>query len=87
LEASNADDAITALKACEDIHLVFTDIDMPGSMDGLCLAAFVRDRWPTVEIIVTNGKHRPSALPKRAVFIPKPYPPPHVAETIRALAG
>lgn len=46
LEASSADQAIAILEGREDIHLLFTDIDMPGSMDGLKLAAFVRDRWP-----------------------------------------
>uniref|UniRef100_UPI003101520C response regulator n=1 Tax=Neorhizobium sp. EC2-8 TaxID=3129230 RepID=UPI003101520C len=45
-EASNADDAITILNANSGIRLMFTDIDMPGSMDGLKLAAAVRDRWP-----------------------------------------
>jgi DNA-binding NtrC family response regulator len=53
--------------------LVFTDIDMPGSMDGLKLAAAVRDRWPPVHIIITTGKTRPSEIPANALFIPKPY--------------
>jgi CheY-like chemotaxis protein len=51
-----ADDAIAILETRQDIHLVFTDIDMPGSMDGLKLAAAVRDRWPPVHIIITTGK-------------------------------
>jgi CheY-like chemotaxis protein len=53
--ANNADQAIAILEARQDIHLVFTDIDMPGSMDGLKLAAAVRDdRWPPVHIIITQ---------------------------------
>ncbi len=57
LEASNADEAIILLNAHPEVRLMFTDIDMPGSMDGLKLATAVRDRWPPVKIIVTSG-HR-----------------------------
>ncbi|WP_281280387.1 response regulator, partial [Pelagibacterium montanilacus] len=56
-EATNADAAVALLEAHADIGLIFTDIDMPGSMDGLKLAAAVRDRWPPVKIIVTSGRH------------------------------
>ena len=71
--AAHADEAIAILEARQDIHLVFTDIDMPGSMDGLKLAAAVRDRWPPVHIIITTGKTRPLEIPANALFIPKPY--------------
>ncbi|MEY2503649.1 MAG: hypothetical protein QOI07_3986 [Verrucomicrobiota bacterium] len=73
LVAANADAAIEILESRDDIHLVFTDIDMPGSMDGLKLAACVRDRWPPVHIIITTGKTRPEVIPANALFIPKPY--------------
>ncbi len=73
IEAGNADQAIAVLEARQDIHLVFTDIDMPGSMDGLKLAAAVRDRWPPIHIIITTGKTRPKEIPANALFIPKPY--------------
>jgi CheY-like chemotaxis protein len=73
LQVGNASEAIAALEARQDIHLVFTDIDMPGSMDGLKLAAAVRDRWPPVHIIITSGKARPMTIPANALFIPKPY--------------
>jgi CheY-like chemotaxis protein len=46
LEAGDTDEAIAILATRNDIHLVFTDVHMPGSMDGLKLAHFVRDRWP-----------------------------------------
>jgi DNA-binding LytR/AlgR family response regulator len=49
---------------------MFADIDMPGSMDGLKLAAAVRDRWPPVHII-TTGKARPMTIPANALFIPQ----------------
>jgi CheY-like chemotaxis protein len=43
------------LEARPNIHLVFTDIQMPGSMDGLKLAKVVKDRWPLIQIIATSG--------------------------------
>jgi two-component system, response regulator PdtaR len=75
IEASNADDAVAILEARNDIGVVFTDVRMPGSMDGLKLAHCVRDRWPPVKIIVTSGHHsvRPGDLPDGGLFIPKPY--------------
>jgi CheY-like chemotaxis protein len=81
--AANADHAISILENRFDIHLVFTDIDMPGSMDGLKLAAAVRDRWPPVHIIITTGKSRPLEIPANALFIPKPYVGKVVAEAMR----
>ena len=81
--ANNADDAIAVLEARADIHLVFTDIDMPGSMDGLKLAACVRDRWPPVHIIITTGKARPLDIPANALFIPKPYIGRTVVDAVR----
>jgi two-component system, response regulator PdtaR len=73
IEAANADEAIATLEGRSDIRIVFTDIDMPGSMDGLKLAAAIRDRWPPVHIIITTGKSRPTEIPANAMFIPKPY--------------
>ncbi|WP_426437262.1 response regulator transcription factor [Bradyrhizobium genosp. P] len=54
-DAKNADDAIAILEARDDVRVIFTDIQMPGSMDGLKLAAAVRDRWPSIAIIATSG--------------------------------
>jgi two-component sensor histidine kinase/CheY-like chemotaxis protein len=56
LEAVNADDALTILEARSDIELLFTDIQMPGSMDGLKLAYAVRERWPSIKIILVSGQ-------------------------------
>jgi CheY-like chemotaxis protein len=56
IEASNADEAIRILESRKDVRIVFTDIEMPGSMDGLKLAACIRDRWPPVELILTSGQ-------------------------------
>jgi CheY-like chemotaxis protein len=87
LEAGNADEAIQILEGRDDIGSVFTDIDMPGSMDGLRLARAVRDRWPPIEILVTSGKLIPpeSDLPTRGRFFPKPYDPAHIVGTLREM--
>ena len=87
ISAYNADDAIAILETRPDITVVFTDIDMPGSMDGLKMAALARDRWPPLTIIITSGKRLPSELPERAVFMPKPYLAQHVVETIESLSA
>jgi CheY-like chemotaxis protein len=55
VEAANADDAIEILESRRDITVVFTDIQMPGSMDGLKLAQAVRGRWPPIKIVATSG--------------------------------
>ena len=77
LEAANADQAIALLEGDLDISAVFSDVQMPGSMNGLALVAAIRDRWPPVALIVTSGQVRPpaSALPSGARFVPKPYAP------------
>lgn len=84
VEAANADEAIHLLERDSDIQLVFTDIDMPGSMNGLKLAAAVRDRWPPVRIIATSGHFKVQAgdLPSDARFIAKPYQPAQIVSMI-----
>lgn len=84
---SDADHAIRVLESRQDIQLVFTDISMPGSMDGLKLAAFVNDRWPPVHIIVATGRGRPPGLPPNALFIPKPYLGSNVVAAMRTFAN
>ncbi|MBR0970630.1 response regulator [Bradyrhizobium japonicum] len=74
ISVCNADRAIDVLRT-QAVDLILTDIDMPGSMDGLKLAAAVRDRWPPVKIVIMSGKRRPTdeELPTHARFIPKPF--------------
>lgn len=88
-EASNADEAIALLNASPDIKLMFTDIDMPGTMDGLKLAAAVRDRWPPVQIIVTSGHRQLSdeLLPVHGRFFSKPYDHARVINAIREMVA
>ncbi|MEP7457703.1 response regulator, partial [Phyllobacterium sp. SB3] len=72
MEAANAAEAIDQLAANPLISVMFTDVDMPGGVDGLKLAAAVRDRWPPIKIIVTSG-HRTvnvDALPTETRFLP-----------------
>jgi DNA-binding NtrC family response regulator len=73
--AHTADEAIQLLEKRSDITTLFTDIDMPGTLNGLKLAACVSRRWPPVKIIVTTGKARPdeTEMPKGSKFLPKPY--------------
>jgi CheY-like chemotaxis protein len=54
--AASADEAIAILEARSDIRLVFTDVEMPGTIDGLKLAHYIRDRWPPIHLIVASGK-------------------------------
>jgi CheY-like chemotaxis protein len=89
LEAANADEAIEILESRNDIRVVFTDIHMPGSMDGLKLANAVRDRWPPIEIVVTSGRERPTEedLPERGRFLPKPYSSASISAALRELTS
>jgi two-component system, response regulator PdtaR len=86
LAVSNADEAIQVLETRDDIPTIFTDIDLPGSMDGLQLAAAVRDRWPPLNIIVTTGMRavRRDDMPARSLFIAKPYRSAEVLEAVRS---
>jgi CheY-like chemotaxis protein len=85
LEASDADDAIRILETRRDITVIFTDIEMPGSMNGIKLAHAVRDRWPPIKIIATSGHYgfREGDLPTGGRFLPKPYTLPQIYEALR----
>lgn len=86
LAVANADEAIKVLETRNDIRTIFTDIDLPGSMDGLKLAAAVRDRWPPVHIIVTTGMRAPhrDEMPANSIFIAKPYRGAEVLVAVRS---
>ena len=74
VEAVDADEALAILQSRSDIALLFTDIQMPGSMDGLELAHAVRERWPLIKIIIVSGqlKLSSSQLPRDSRFFGKP---------------
>jgi len=89
LEASNGDEAILLLEARRDITVLFTDIEMPGSMDGLRLAQVVRGRWPPIKIIATSGRCvvRDGDLPSGGLFLPKPYSSTQISSALRELTA
>jgi CheY-like chemotaxis protein len=89
IEASNADEAISLLEARSDITVLFTDIQMPGSMDGLELAAAVKWRWPPIKVVATSGlvNVRLEDLPEGGRFIPKPYNPYQLTQTLQEVTA
>jgi two-component system, response regulator PdtaR len=89
IEAADADEAIAVLESRSDIRIVFTDIEMPGSMDGLRLARAIRGRWPPIELVLTSGRSavRETDLPERGRFLAKPYQSHRVADILQQLAA
>ncbi len=93
LEAGNAAEALILIEARSDIGLLFTDVDMPGEVNGFGLAHLVHTRTPHLPIIVTSGARLPGEadLPGRSKFLPKPYSFPVLLEmvqhSIRAAGG
>ena len=87
LEASNADDAILLLETRPDIRVVFSDIEMPGSMDGLKLIHAVRERWPPVILILSSGRVAPlvADMPSDTVFLRKPYAEDELMKVLEAV--
>jgi CheY-like chemotaxis protein len=87
--AANADQAIRILESRDDISVVFTDVNMPGSMDGLKLARAVRGRWPPIQIIVTSAFRLADegGLPEGGRFFKKPYAPSQITKAIRELTA
>lgn len=87
IEAASADQAIEFLETIDSISVVFTDIQMAGSMDGLGLIAVIADRWPPVALLVTSGQVAPSAenMPNGARFLSKPYAQRQLKGHIEAL--
>jgi CheY-like chemotaxis protein len=75
LEAANADEALRILEQRPEVRLLFTDIQMPGKLDGLGLAREVHRRWPRILLVVTSGQIKPAKgdIPDRGRFVAKPY--------------
>ncbi len=94
LEAKNADEALVVLEAHSDeVQVLFTDVNMPGSMDGMALAERVYQRWPHVLLLISSGYARPhpDEIPDHGRFVPKPYRGEtlvrHITEMMRTLRG
>lgn len=89
VEARTADEAFAFLERHPSLRLVFTDVQMPGDLDGFQLARLVAERWPHVSVIVASGAVRPGPgdLPDQAEFINKPFTPQLVLETVQRTMG
>jgi two-component system, response regulator PdtaR len=88
-EAGGADEALGALESRRDVFALFTDVNMPGTMDGLELAHLVRQRWPSLGLIVTSGRAPPPSveMPRGSVFLPKPYSGAQLAQKLQQVVG
>lgn len=86
-EAESADAAIEVMVANPTIRIVLTDVQMPGSMDGIRLAHYVRDRYPPTLLVVASGAVRPAPgdLPADTLFFAKPFNPHAVLTAIQAV--
>jgi len=89
VEAVDADEAVAILESRSDIALLFTDIQMPGSMDGLRLAHAVRQRWPPIKIILVSGQLRPASIdiPADSRFFGKPLEAKEMIAEIQNMIG
>lgn len=88
LEATNADEALGILERRDDIQIVFTDINMPGSMNGVELAEIIAESWPQIHVVLTSGRLilRDEDLPANDRFILKPFDTGQIASVLRDLA-
>lgn len=86
--ATNVDNAIQILENRLDIRIVYIDLDMPRGVDGVKIAAAIRDRWPPIEIVLTASRVDGARvqLPVRSKFFPKPINRTSVIRTMRAFA-
>jgi CheY-like chemotaxis protein len=84
IEADRADDALTYIKAGEQVDLVFSDIRTPGSLNGLQLAETLREKYPDIPVILTSGNALPRHVGVVEAFVPKPY---NVTQTIALMSS
>lgn len=84
LEAADAAEALRILEAHDEVDVLFTDINMPGPMDGIALAGLMHDRRPDLGLIITSGRGMPdmARLPLNSVYLAKPYRPQQLAAVV-----
>ncbi len=89
VEAASADEAIRRIEGDSEVAVLVTDVDMPGSMDGVRLAHYVRRRWPPIQMLVISGKIgvTPGELPHGVQFMSKPYQEPRLLGAIERLSA
>ena len=87
VEAANAAEALEIMRSRPEVRLLFTDIDMPGELDGMDLAAQVHERWPGVRLLVTSGRLAlgDRDVPDAGMFLPKPYEGEKLSGAIKKL--
>lgn len=87
IEAPNADTAIRILEERDDVRVLFTDVQMPGRLDGMELARQVHSRWPQVVLLVTSGRLALSSddIPDAGEFLAKPYEPRALVDKVKDL--
>lgn len=88
-EAATADEALAILETRSDIAIVFTDVEMPGTMNGLQLVEIIRRRWPAMHMILTSGTFlgEDKNLPPQVKFYPKPYDHKETCATLQRMAA
>lgn len=86
-EAGNAEEAIRILEREQTIRIVLTDLQLPGSMDGLKLAHYIRDRYPPTVLLLTSGGARidDASLPSSSQFVAKPFDPMRILRQIEVM--
>jgi CheY-like chemotaxis protein len=89
VEAVDADEAVAILESRSDVVLIFTDIQMPGSMDGLKLAHTVHERWPPIKIILVSGELKPANadIPAHSRFYGKPLEAKEMIAELQNMIG
>lgn len=89
LEAESAADALDILNARSDVGVLFTDVNMPGDVDGVELARLVHERWPALRIVVTSGRDhlKKSEIPDEGRFVAKPYRTHEVVHLIEEMVN
>lgn len=87
LDADSADEALVILGDGGPIDLLFSDVDMPGSMDGMALARLVHERWPMTHLLITSGHHRirDEDVPGCGKFVRKPWRAASLVDEARTL--
>jgi DNA-binding NtrC family response regulator len=88
VQAANADEALQAMNSRPDVRVLFTDVQMPGQLDGMDLARKIHEQWPKVLVLITSGDSRPAKadIPNQGHFLAKPYRSEDVISEIAALA-
>ena len=87
VEAVDAEDAIRILRTRDDIAVLFTDVNMPGRLDGLGLAELVHRNWPSIKLVVTSGRTLSDPVPDDGRFLGKPYTLEKMTSLIAEVSG